>query len=53
MARADDDGIIRRIVVDGIDVCPVAARTRTDDVTEFIGSIQLGDFLRRERLAGL
>ena len=34
MTRGDDDGIIGRVIVDGVDVCPVAARADAGDVAE-------------------
>ena len=53
MARRDDDGIIGRVIVDGVDVCPVAARTNAGDVAERIILVHGGELFSRKRLAGL
>ena len=52
MAGGEDDRIIGRVVVDGIDVRPVAARARTDDVAEMRFRIELLEFLVGKRLPG-
>ena len=53
MARGDDDRVVTRVVVDGIDVCPVAARPRTGDVAEGVRRVHLRELFGRHRLTGL
>ena len=53
MARRNDDGVICRVVVNGIDVHPVAARTGPHDVSELVALILFGQLLGRQGLAGL
>jgi len=53
MARADNDGVIGRIVVNRIDVRPVAAFARTNDIAELITRFKLCKICCRHRLAGL
>ena len=53
MARGDDDRVVGRVVVDGVDVSPVAARTHAGDVAEFAFGLLLGELFGGERVAGL
>ena len=53
MAGGNDDGVVFRVIVDGVDVQPVAARARADDVAEVVRLFSGGEFLGGERLAGL
>ena len=53
MAGGNDDGVVFRVIVDGVDVQPVAARARADDVAEVVQLFSGGEFLGGERLAGL
>ena len=53
MTGADDDGVVGRVVVDGVDVRPVAACAGTDDVAEVVGLIEFGKLFGSNRLTGL
>ena len=53
MACRQDNRIIGRIVVNGVDVRPVASRARTRDVAELVALIHVGEVRSRKRLTGL
>ena len=53
MARRDDDRIVGRVVVDGIDVRPVPAFARAHDVAELVARFELCKILGGKSLAGL
>ena len=48
-----NDRVIGRVVVNRVNVRPVAARTRANDIAEMITCVKLGQFLGRQRLTGL
>ena len=51
MTRGNDDRIVSFIVVDRVDVRPIAAGTRPRNVAESVLRFELGDLLGRQRLA--
>ena len=53
MAGRNNDGVVARVVVNGIDVRPVAARTDACDIAESIGFIHRNEFFRGKRLTFL
>ena len=53
VAGRNDDRVIRRIVIDGIDVGPVAACADTHNVTEVVAFIHFGKFSGADGLTGL
>ena len=48
----NDDGVVRRVIVDRVHVSPVAARASADDVAKVSCFIELLQFLGSNRLAG-
>ena len=53
MAGTDDDRVVGRIVVNRIDVRPVAACTNAGNITETVVLIHCSEFIGRKGLAGL
>ena len=53
VARRNDDRVVRRVVVDGVDAEPVAAHARPHDVAEVVRLVELREVEGRERLTGL
>ena len=53
MAGRNNDGVVARVVVNGIDVRPVAARTHTRDIAEVVVLIHRNEFFRGKRLTFL
>ena len=43
VTRGNNDGVVGRVIVNGVDVSPVAAGTSTGDITELIRFIHLGE----------
>ncbi|CXB12365.1 Uncharacterised protein [Salmonella enterica subsp. enterica serovar Typhi] len=53
VAEADDDGIIFTVIVDAVDMRPVAASPTTHDIPEFVGGVQRRQIFFAQRMAGL
>ena len=53
VARTDNDRVVRRVIVNRVDVYPGATGAGTHDVAEMITFIKLGELFRGQRLAGL
>ena len=52
MTRGNDDGVVRRVIVDRVDMCPVAADANARNVAEVLFLIHCRKISARECLAG-